>query len=56
VSGFEIKAAEMATGKLNLNILYNNNDKIVLNPKVGNTPQKAPTAAPEAISFTVPLA
>lgn len=45
----------MAANKLNRNILYNNNDKMVLNPKVGKTPQKAPMAAPRAISWALPL-
>jgi hypothetical protein len=46
----------MAANKLNRNILYNINDNIVLNPKVGKTPQKEPIAAPKAISWALPLA
>lgn len=56
VNGFEINAAEIATTKLNLNTLYSSTDKIVLNPNVGNTPQNAPMAAPNAISCALPLA
>jgi hypothetical protein len=46
----DIKAAERAASKLKRRTLYSNKDKMVLNPNVGNTPQNAPIAAPNAIS------
>lgn len=46
----------MATGKLKRNTLYSNKDKMVLKPNVGNTPQNAPIAAPNAISCMLPRA
>ena len=45
-----MNAPEMAATMLNRKILYNNRDRIVLNPNVGKTPQNAPIAAPNAIS------
>lgn len=54
--GFDINAAEIAATRLNRMNLYNKRDKMVLNPNVGNTPQNAPIAAPNAISCALPRA
>jgi hypothetical protein len=45
-----MNAPEMAATKLKRKILYKSKDKTVLKPNVGNTPQNAPIAAPNAIS------